>query len=231
MTLPDRPVLPPYRSRVFHHMPGWEKLEPLGEHIYLPGNHYIVTPGDPVKYCYLMLEGRAISLETTPEGVEHIFNVFEPGSIFLESNVLAGYEADVFFQTVTACELVRIEGGALKRAMCQDEDIFQLVMDSFASKYYSAMDQLRETYNREAVWKVYNMMVLLADGIGKPCFGDWVMIDMKITQQTISSMLGLNRITVSRALKELKDAGKLLIVNNGYYCVQRESPRGREQGT
>ena len=222
MTIPDRPTPPPYRSRVFHHMPGWEKLEPLGEHIYLSGNRYIVTPGDVAEYCYLLLEGRVISLETTAEGVEHIFNVFEPGSIFLESNVLAGYEVDVFFQTTMPCELVRIAPDILRDTMRRDEDVFQLVMDSFASKYYSAMDQLRETYNSTAVWKVYNMMVLLADGIGKPYFGDWVMIDMKITQQTISSMLGLNRITVNRALKELKDGGKLLNIN-GYYCVQRES--------
>ena len=34
--------LPPYRSRFFHHMKGWERFERLGEHIYLPKNHYIV---------------------------------------------------------------------------------------------------------------------------------------------------------------------------------------------
>lgn len=45
------------------------------------------------------------------------------------------------------------------------------------------------------------------------------MIDMKITQQFISNMLGINRITVNRALKELRESGRILFINNAYYCV------------
>ncbi|MDO5298193.1 MAG: Crp/Fnr family transcriptional regulator [Clostridia bacterium] len=224
----DEYNLPAYRSRFFHHMPSWEKLEKLGDHIYLPKNHYIAIPGDRAKYCYLLLEGRVISLELTQEGTEHIFNVFEEGSIFLESNVLANYEVDVYFQTIAPTELVRITAQALREAMMHDEDILQLVFDSFSSKYYSAMDQLRENYNHDALWKVYNMLLLLADGIGKPYYGDWVMIDMKITQQMIGSMLGMNRITVSRVLKELREKEMLLLINNAYYCVRKEDIQERQ---
>ena len=213
--------LPEYRSRVFYRMPSWQKLQALGDTVSLPENHYIVKPGDAVKYCYLLVEGRVLSLEITDDGEEHIFNVFEEGSVFLESNLLANYKADVFFQTVKPTTLVRITKQALHRAMMQDEDIMQLMFVSLSSKYYSAMDQLRESYNHDAVWKVYNMMVLLADSTGKPYHGDWIMIDMKITQQLISSMLGINRITVSRVLKTLREMDLLLQINNSYYCVRK----------
>ena len=221
--------LPPYRSRFFHHMKGWERFERLGEHIYLPRNHYIVSPGEKAKYCYLVMEGRVISLELTREGTEHIFNVFEEGSIFLESNVLANYEVDVYFQTIAPTELVRITAQTLREEMLRDPEVMQMVFDSFASKYYSAMDQLRENYNHDALWKVYNMMLLLADGIGKPYYGDWIMIDMKITQQMIGSMLGMNRITVSRVLKELREKEMLLLINTAYYCIRRQDLQEREK--
>lgn len=214
--------LPVYHSRIFHHLPAWEKLEKLGDRISLPGNHYFISPGMTTKYCYLVIKGRLISLEITEDGNEHIFNIFEEGSIFLESNVLADYDVEVFFQTTMPTELVRITKQDLYAAMRQDSDIMELVIDSLSSKYYSAMDQLRETYNHDAIWKVYNMMVLLAANTGKPYYADWTMITMKITQQMISSMLGINRITVTRVLKELREKEMILQINGSYYCVRKD---------
>jgi len=216
--------LPAYNSRVFHDMPHWEKLAALGDSIFLPGNHYLIRPGDAIKYCYLIKEGRVITLEITSNGEMHIFNIFESGSLLLESNLLANYESNIFCQTTMASELVRISEKQLKDGIRNDPDVMQSVFESFASKYYSAMDQLRENYNHDATWKIYNMLMLLAQNQGKPFTDEWVMIDMKITQQFICNMLGLNRITVNRAIKELREKDRLLIVNL-HYCVKREINR------
>lgn len=216
----DDLMAPAYQSRLFRRMGNWERLEPLGEHIFLSGNRFVNVPGDVCRFCYLVIDGQVISLEMTEDGNEHIFNIFEQGSIFLESNALAGFYVDIHFQTTCPTELVRIPPETLKKAIREDQLIADTIQLSSASKYYSAMDQLRECYNHSAVWKIYNMFVLLAESAGKPYYGKWTMIDMKITQQFISNMLGINRITVNRALKELRESGRILVVNNIHYCVQ-----------
>ncbi|MDO4544723.1 MAG: Crp/Fnr family transcriptional regulator [Bacillota bacterium] len=213
-------TLPTYNSRVFHHVPHWEKIAKLGDSIFLPENHYLVSPGDKVEYCYLLKEGRIITLEITQDGEMHIFNIFEAGSLLLESNLLADYESNIFCQTTMPTELVRIGAEPLKEGIRNDPDIMQAVFESFASKYYSAMDQLKENYNHDAMWKIYNMLMLLSQNMGKPFSDEWVMIDMKITQQFICNMLGLNRITVSRALKEMREKDMLMTVNSNY-CVRK----------
>lgn len=215
-------TLPEYRSRVFHHMPDWKKFKDLGDSVFYKENQYVAMPGDRVKYCYLLLEGRVISLEITQDGTEHVFNVFDEGAVFLESNVLCDYEVAVYFQTVKPCELIRISKDRLIAAMMEDPRILQSVFDSFASKYYSAMDQLRDLLNQNATWKVYNILLKLADGIGRPYSDDWVMIDMKITLQLLSGLLGLNRITVSKSVKELRESGRIIQVNQNYYCVRKD---------
>ena len=162
---------PAYQSRLFHHVGSWERLEPLGEHIYLPENRCVAMPGDVCRFCYLVMEGQVISQEMTEDGNEHIFNLFEQGSIFLESNVLAGFHVDIHFITTRPTELVRICPDVLKKAMREDPLIADTVFLSNASKYYSAMDQLRECCNHSAIWKIYNMFVLLAESAGKPYAG------------------------------------------------------------
>jgi CRP-like cAMP-binding protein len=45
----------------------------------------------------------------------------------------------------------------------------------------------------------------------------WVAINIKITQQMIGNMLGINRITVGKVLKELKEVGVIMMVNGQYW--------------
>jgi CRP/FNR family transcriptional regulator len=58
---------------------------------------------------------------------------------------------------------------------------------------------------------------MFSERYGVP-YNDAVMIKEKISQQILSDLLGVNRITVNRIIKILKDAG-LLFQINGYYCI------------
>lgn len=213
--------LPDYPSRIFRRGPGWERFVPLGKQIQLPKNHQIIGAGEPVLWCYLVLSGRVISKEYTPEGTERIYNFFEDGSLFLESNILINAPAAVTFQTMEPCELVRISKDTLSKAMVEDPEITRFVVQSISYKYYSAMDQLRENYDHDATWKLYNMLLILADNFGVP-YDDWVLIHLKISQQMLSSLLGINRVTVSKILKDMREM-RLIELVNGYYCVRNSS--------
>jgi len=214
--------LPDYPSRFFRTLQGWESIVRLGKHIFFPENKVFVKVGDEIKYCYLVVEGRVMSLEYTSDGEEHIFNIFDKGSIFLESNLLFSAPSAVDFQTVIPTELVRISRSDLLAAMSENVEISLFLLESMSYKYYSAMDRLRENYNHDAMWRVYNLLLLLASNYGKPR-GDWTMIDVKLSQQTLGNHLGMSRITVSKILKELKEKEIVELVN-GRYCIRNTPP-------
>lgn len=215
-------TLPDYPSRVFRILnDDWLWLDKLGERIFLPQNCVFVEVGDAIKYCYQVISGRVISMEYTPEGSMHIFNIFEEGSIFLESNLLTDAPAAIAFQTQTPTELVRIDKDTLYRFIHEDPEIAIFLMKSMSYKYYSAMDQVRENYNHNATWRVYNLFVLLTANFGVPRGGGWIKINLKISQQMIGDLLGMNRTTVGNVIKELKER-ELVEQVNGYYCI-RES--------
>ncbi|MGN0974559.1 MAG: Crp/Fnr family transcriptional regulator [Gemmiger sp.] len=217
--------LPDYPSRIFRQRPGWERFLTLGDHVYFGKNKLLVEAGQPVRWCYLVVEGRVISKEYTPEGTEHIYNFFEDGSLFLESNVLLDAPAAVCFQTMAPCDLVRISKKALLDAMDGDREITRFVLESISYKYYSAMDQLRENYDHDATWKLYNMLLIMADNFGELRDNGWVRIRLKISQQMLSSLLGVNRVTVCKVLKEMKEM-RLIEQVNGYYCIRNTKMMG-----
>jgi CRP/FNR family transcriptional regulator len=164
-----------------------------------------------------VLDGRVASMEYAADGSEHLFNFFEDGSLFLESNLLFEAPAAVWFRTMRASVLSRISLERLFRAMREDPKIGLFLLRSMSYKYYSAMDQIRNFYNYDASWKIMNLLQLMAVNFGS-VKGEWVVIDMKITQQTIGNMLGINRVTVGKVLKELMEV-ELVMIINGKYCV------------
>ena len=197
-------ALPDYPTRIYGMKQGYELLIDKGEKIHLEANKVFVEPGDQIQYCYMVLNGRVISMEYTIDGSERIYNMFEKGSIFLESNLLMCAPSAISFKTMTETDLVSIEREKLIKSMTNNVNIMLFIMESTTYKYYSAMDQLRENFDHDAAWKVY-----------------WTKINLKLNQQMLGNLLGMNRVTVSKIIKEMKENGIIQQVNE-YYCVRNK---------
>jgi CRP/FNR family transcriptional regulator len=80
------------------------------------------------------------------------------------------------------------------------------------------MDQIRQASVHNATWKVCNLLLIFADRFGVIYDGK-VLIREKISQQMLSNLLGINRITVVRVIKDLKNEA-LLEQIDGFYCIR-----------
>lgn len=212
-------VLPDYPTRIYSMDKGHELLLDKGERIRLSAGKTLIEQGDPVKYCYVVVSGRVISMEYTLEGAERIFNMFDAGSIFLESNVLLDSIAAVNFKALTDTELVRITKSQLLKSMMEQEQVLLAVISSTAHKYFSAMDQIREGFDHDAFWRIYNLFMIFASNYGKED-GNWIRIDIKLNHQMIGNLLGMNRVTVSKIIKEMKNQDLIRQVNDDY-CIKK----------
>lgn len=217
--LTENYALPDYPTRIYSMDSGHELLLDKGEKLRLAAGKILVEQGDPVKYCYVVVSGRVISMEYTLDGAERIFNMFDVGSLFLESNVLLQSPAAVCFKALTNTELIRITKQQLLEAMMRDEKVLLAVVGSTAYKYFSAMDQIRESFDHNASWRIYNLFMIFASNYGEDD-GNWIRINMKLNHQMIGNLLGMNRVTVSKLIKEMKNQGLIRQVND-CYCVQK----------
>ena len=194
---------------------GISRLEKLGESVYYPKKHVIVEAGQFTKYCYVVKKGRVLSYEICSNGEERIYHFNENHSIFLEENLLFGRPAAVSFRTACGTELIRIDRTSLMHAIKTDPQIALDIIESTSTKFQSSMEQVRHTRNYSIAWKICDLMISFAESYGVEYDGK-ILIREKISQQLISSMLGVNRITTVRAIKELKNLG-LIGHSNGYY--------------
>lgn len=196
-----------------------EQFNQLGELLILPDNYIVAQPGDAVKCCYYVLEGRIRATLFSPNGVERILYYFEEDSLFLEPDLLTKKdEADIYFITETPVKLRAISYAELMEAMQNDFRTTENVILSLCNIFYSAMFHLEELYSFDSTWQICNLLLVLADEFGIVKDQHKIRIGLKISQATMANMLGMNRTTVVRIIQSLKELD-LIEQTNGYYVI------------
>ena len=214
-------------SRLLYLPRGISRLEKLGQRKVFPKNHMLVQAGTKPTYCYIVKTGRVAAFETTVTGEERIYNFNESNSVLLEGNLLFDQESAVNFKTVQPSELVCITKEMLLKGIAHDPQLSMDIMESLSTKFLSAMEQVRHTNFHNAGWKICDLLLIFAEHYGVPYDGK-ILIKEKISQQLLSNLLGINRVTAVRAIKDLKEMA-LIEQINGYYCIRSLEKLKRHQ--
>lgn len=196
---------------------GSKRLEALGQTMTFKKGTLLNKLNEIPGYCYIVKSGRVICYEISYNGEQRIYNFMEPGSLFLEEFLLFDKPCPVFFETALDSKLVKIEKKNLTQAFKSNIDIVMDVCESMSAKYLSAMEYQRIGNRQDASWQLCRFILLLVQHYGKYEDGR-IRIAEKFSHQTIADLLGMNRVTVSRKLKDLRDL-KLICLDNGYIIV------------
>jgi CRP/FNR family transcriptional regulator len=194
------------------------RLASLGAPEKHPKNYVLAEPDTVPSCCYLLISGRVITFEIDSKGVEHIYSYIEKGALLLEGNMLMQKPAQVYFKTLQASEFIRIQRDALLGAMSSDLLVTQDIIASLTSKFLCSMEQVRDISKHKAAWRLCNLLIIFAGLYGANYDGK-VLIKEKISQQMISSLLSISRITVIRLVKQLRELN-LIEQINGYFCIR-----------
>ena len=103
-------------------------------------------------------------------------------------------------------------------AVMSEPEIAMDIIQSLSTKFIAAMDQIRNMTYRSSEWRICDLLLIYADFYGVEYDGK-ILIQEKISQQIMSNLLGINRITTVRGIKNLKNMG-LIEQINGLYCIR-----------
>lgn len=196
---------------------GIDRLKQLGKLRKYPADYLLAEAGSHTKYCYVVISGRVVSGEYSESGEERIYSVNEKDSLLLEENLLFDYEVPVNIRTTVPTELICIDKFTLRETLEKNPETAMDVLQSLSMKLLSSMEQMKCMNEHSAMQKVCSLLLSFAERYGEK-ENDSIVIREKLSQEYISSLLGMNRITVVRVMKELKEKG-LVDKKRGYYYL------------
>lgn len=196
-----------------------EKLEQMGKKLVYPKNYVIAEPDHLTPFCYIVKKGCVVSYEYYDNGEKRLYRFHDQNALFLEANVLFDRAPSLGFKTTCKTELICLSKRDLLEAIKDDPNLAIQIMESTSEKFFTYMEQVRYEKNHDVCWRICDLFLDLAQYYGIPViYGKKVMIRQKLSQQLISEMLGVNRVTIVRAIKKMKELG-LIEQDKKYYSI------------
>ena len=183
-----------------------ELLGELGPTFACSAGHVIYGHGNS-NYCYMVQSG---IIAATLHGLDDFSRqsaLFLEGSLFLEPSALSGLPSNIAYRAVKPSKLVRISRDDLQDAMSRDPAVFKAVLTAITMKLNAAHEQLRESATLDVRARIYFMLLGIAETCSEDEGDGWHRITVQLTQQNMSDMLGVNRVTVNTALRDLYEKG------------------------
>jgi CRP/FNR family cyclic AMP-dependent transcriptional regulator len=188
-------------------------IESCARRIELPAKKIFVCPGDAIDTILFIAEGRTRHYMISSEGIEKVIYILNRGwflreSVFVFDNfrVAARYsitEMKTVLFSIDFCQFNHLMefpdfAKALLRSSCIKNEVLRRHTESLT------FDSGKKRFLK--------LLVSLADrNVIKD--GTWHPLTVKYTQSEIASIIGVNRVTISRFTSELCDEGAIRVVN------------------
>lgn len=173
---------------------------------------YVFTRGDIANTVYLIISGRVLVTTSLGDGRMPTFGVLKKGSIFGDGAFGDHYLREVDISAVTDVELIECETEKLLPLLSSNETLLLMILRHMAELSNEIAHQMVRLAHYDGKQKVVDYILGNAGTTGS----------LPYTHNDIANCLGMNRVTVSRIMQELR-AEKLLDYAYGKVTVLNRS--------
>ncbi len=167
--------------------------------------------GDEAEYLYILLSGRVKVCLLGEEGKEIILTVLEPNSYFGEMAILDSSRRSATVITLEPSTLIGWSRSEFLRLVLGDETLARKILAHLVGCLRRANDQIRTMAMFDIHGRVVRTLLRLAREQGMR-ENTRILIDPRPSQEMLAHMVGCQRETVSRAMRDLQASGYIKVV-------------------
>ena len=184
-------------------------FEQAGSIVKYQTGEYIFARGDKANTVYVIKSGRALVSITTESGREFSFEVLKKGHIFGDGSFVKHYTREVDISAVTDMEVIVCKTERLLPVLAEHPDLMLLMFQHITVVTNDLSHQIVRMMQYDSIQKVADFILSCTENSSS----------MPYTHSDIASSLGMNRVTVSNVMKDLRNR-KLIDYSYGIVTVK-----------
>ncbi len=200
-----------------------ERLEGICPPKALEAGHVLFSAGGPVDRLFVVLEGQVKLSRLDAWGRERILWIAGRGDLlgtrFLDPDARHRLEA-VCLGTTVVCPIGRDQ---MRRVMREVPEVVEVLCNVLVERLDHLERQL-ELAAAPATIRIASALLWLEARFGIERGQGWREIDLNLRQEDLAALAGTNRVTVTKALGELRTKG-LVEGTRGRYRLKRDALR------
>jgi len=171
-----------------------------------PKDTILFNKGDESDSLYIVCSGKAHVIARDEQGREIVLSAIGPGEYFGEMAALDGGPRSATIVTKEPAEILIINKDQFRDSLSSNPDLMFNLVRVLLERLRKADEKIESLAFMNVYGRVTGFLMQAAEPQGEK----WVIRDA-LTHQEIADMVGSSRETVSRTIKELRDAGHISI--------------------
>jgi len=180
--------------------------------------------GDPGREMYIVLSGRLKVSVTSEDGKELSFFILQENDIFGELALLDGERRSATVSTIEPCELMVLSHADFRSLLAENQLIGLKLLSVLAGRVRATTALYESSVFIEIPGRLATKLLELArkHGIEE---GDGVLIDLKLSQYELGTLVNATRESVNKQLKAWEGQG-LIEIRKGRIFIARPNVLG-----
>lgn len=159
---------------------------------------------DPGQVFYMIIEGKVKISNISPDGQEVAYTVFGKGEVFGELALFDGLPRSADAIALEKVECYTLQRSDFQKAILKNPKIAILLLEALSKRLRNTNNMVEDLIFLDVYGRVAKKLLELADTHGVKS-DDGVIIDVRLTQQELASMVGASRESVNKVLGYFTD--------------------------
>jgi CRP-like cAMP-binding protein len=172
----------------------------------LEGGEIFYGPHDRSERLFLLQKGKIRIFRTTPEGRELTLAVVEAGTVFGEMALTGQQLEGAYAQAMEPSQVSTMAREDLERLVLEKPEVGLKIMQVLSERLRRYETRLEDVTMKDVRSRLAGIIVLLVESEGVRT-GTGYRIPAHYTHERLGTMIGANRVAVTRAFGLLQDEG------------------------
>ncbi len=173
---------------------------------YLRGQE-IFTPGHGEGFVYIVRSGCVRLYKVLPDGRSVNLGLLGPSTVFTQEETADGIASGAIAEAMVDSTLSIVEMDALASIIADAPELAAAVVNGMSRRLTELQTLVEHLLIRDTAVRLATTLIALSNRFGRPTADGLMAITLPLTHQSLASMIGSNRVTVTRKLLELQESG------------------------
>lgn len=190
----------------------------------------IFRPGQGNGQVYIVRSGFVRLYKTLPDNRSINLGLLGPNTVFAQEESYDGLSTGATAQAVVDSTLSIVDAEDLTGLIAESPDLAVAVVHGMNRRLTELQTLVEQLLLRDTAVRLVTALYTLAKGFGRPTADGLTAITLPLTHQALASMIGSNRVTVTRKLIELQRDGFVRSLGRNAIAVKMDRLRDYAQG-
>src|SRR5215217_8263534 len=190
---------------------------------------FLFTPGDASERLFVMKRGK-VRIYRAAEGAEITLAIVDEGTVFGEMALTGQHLREAHAQAMKPSLVLSMGRADLEHFISKNPKVGLLVAQLLSERLRLYENRLEYLTLKQVPARLAGLLLLLSEGEGVMTASKLIRIPTPYTHERLGTMIGANRVAVTRAFGHLQDLGAVQVLRRRIYLADIEALEGAADG-